>query len=511
MNKKMFKTAMYIRLSKDDSNLNGVDSISNQKAIIENFINNKDDMNLILTLVDNGYSGGTFERPAFKNLIKEVKEGRIDCIVVKDFSRLGRNFIEVSKYIESIFPFLGVRFISINDNYDSIGYNEYVDGIMVPIKNLLNDAYLMDISIKIKTQLEAKMKNGEFVGSFAVYGYMKDLNNKNKLVIDEISAKIVREIFRLKLKGISCNGIANILNEKGILSPMEYKKYLGLKYNTNFKKESVSKWSSTAVLRILKNKIYIGNLEQGKTLKLNYKSKEKINKDKSDWIIIEDSHEPIIDKIIFNKIQIMLENNNKINYNDKEGHLFSGIVYCDNCRKYMCIKKSYSNNKKYIYYTSKKNSIREDTLKNVVFEFIIKYLDNIFNFNHVLGRLSNSFNILSDEKIYIKEIDKRKEYINNLKKNKFKIYEDYKTGLLDKYDYLEFNNRYNFKIDEYEKQLCDFEQGFYKYSTNKKSIENKNFKDINLLDRWLIINIIEKIVIYSSKEIGIKLMFSNSN
>ena len=248
---KKYKVAMYLRLSKEDINKsrNESESILNQKQMINTFINEREDLELVSIKIDDGYSGSNFDRPAFKELMEEVKNKEVDCIIVKDFSRFGRNFIEVGKYIEEIFPFMGIRFIAINDNYDSLNVNNSND-IIVPFKNLINDAYLRDISVKIRTQLDSKKKNGDFIGSFATYGYLKDPKNKNKLIVDEYASKIVKEIFKLKLEGFTHSKIANKLNEEGILCPMEYKKHMGLKFSTSFKTSSKAKWNHNTIIRM---------------------------------------------------------------------------------------------------------------------------------------------------------------------------------------------------------------------------------------------------------------------
>ena len=190
---------------------------------------------ILLTLWEYRYPTLIFERPGFQKMIEDVKAGRTDCIIVKDLSRFGRNYLDAGEYIEKIFPFLGVRFIAVNDNYDSLGEKKSSDDLIIPFKNLINEAYCRDISMKIRSQLEIKRKNGQFLGSFAAFGYLKDEQDKNKLVVDQYAADIVRDIFKWKLEGISPQDIADALNKLGILSPMEYKRSLGMKYTTSFK------------------------------------------------------------------------------------------------------------------------------------------------------------------------------------------------------------------------------------------------------------------------------------
>lgn len=218
---------MYLRLSREDGDKAESDSISNQRDFITAFLENHPEITLCSVRADDGYTGVNFDRPAFCDMMEAVREKKINCIIVKDFSRLGRNFIETGKYIEKIFPFMGVRFISINDDYDSARPRTSSDNLIVPVKNLMNDAYCRDISIKIRSHLDIKRKKGQCIAPFAVYGYCKDEKNRNQLIVDEEAAATVREIFKRKLDGYSAQAIAEYLNEQDILSP----------WNTNASKE----------------------------------------------------------------------------------------------------------------------------------------------------------------------------------------------------------------------------------------------------------------------------------
>lgn len=248
MNKRIYKTAMYLRLSKGDDDLSTSDktqsnSIESQKLIIGKYIDSQDDLELVGCFIDDGYTGLNFDREAFKKMMKKVDAGEIDCIVVKDNSHLGRDRIVTTEYISKIFEEKGVRFVSINDNYDSLTAGSSEKNLIMPITNLFNDNYSKDISNKVKASKQAKWNNGDFMGAFAPYGYKKDPNNKNHLVPDEEAAKIVQEIFAKKIIGMSGNAIANYLNEMGVLSPGDYKKSKGINYQSGFKNKAHSKWS----------------------------------------------------------------------------------------------------------------------------------------------------------------------------------------------------------------------------------------------------------------------------
>ena len=267
---------------------------------------------------DDGYSGVTFDRPQFKLLEEELRRGRIDCIVVKDLSRFLRNYIDGGRYIEKIFPQLGIRFIAVNDAYDSLTGNPQSDSFIIPFKNLINDSYCKDISMKIRSSLEVKRKSGEFVGAFAPYGYEKSSDNRSRLVIDELAAETVKMIFSLYMDGVSIEKIADRLNKMGVLSPMEYRRSKGEKFETAFKRGDVAKWTYKAVKRILTNDVYIGVLAQGKRGTPNHKVKTLRAKDESEWTKVENAHEATISYDDFTAVGEMLKRDTRCSADKSE-------------------------------------------------------------------------------------------------------------------------------------------------------------------------------------------------
>ncbi len=297
--KKIYHAAIYVRWSKEDGDVSDAfkeesNSISNQKNLVRDFLKDKEDIVVVSERVDYGYSGSSFERPSFQLMMEDIKKGIVDCVVVKDLSRFGREYISFGQYIERLFLALGVRFIAINDNYDSLDRKDQADEILLPFKNLINDAYCRDISIKIRSHLEVKRKKGEFTGAFAPYGYKKDDFNKNKIVIDTFAAGIVKDIFRLKLHGYSNDAISARFNGMGVPSPMEYKNNMGSSYQTSFKTKEKALWSPITVKRILGNEVYIGNLVQGRQTTPNHKIKKTILKPENEWARIEKNHELVV-------------------------------------------------------------------------------------------------------------------------------------------------------------------------------------------------------------------------
>lgn len=306
----------YLRLSKEDVDVVGSEtlqsnSIENQKEYIEDYIHSKPEIEIVDFYIDDGYSGVNFNRPDFQRMLQDIKDKKINCVIVKDLSRLGRNYIEVGKYIERLFPLLGVRFIAINDNFDSADDTVASNNIIVPFKNLINDAYCRDISIKIRSHLEVKRKRGEFIGAFAVYGYMRG-KDKNKLIVDPYAAEIVKEIFGMKMDGKSQQSIADELNSLGILSPAEYKKKQGSGYKTAFQTHSKAKWTAMAVMRVLTNEIYVGTLIQGKESTPNYKVKVREKKPREEWIRVENAHEAIISRADFEIISDIIQKDTRV-------------------------------------------------------------------------------------------------------------------------------------------------------------------------------------------------------
>ena len=355
LNDKTYHAAIYLRLSQEDGDIsvsdkNESNSISTQRDLIQAFLRKQADILYEAEFCDDGYTGTNFDRPGFTDMMKAVREKRVDCIIVKDLSRFGRDYIESGKYIQKIFPMLGVRFIAINDGYDSADTENQSNDFVLPFKNLINDSYCRDISIKSRSNLEVKRRNGEFVGNFAVFGYMRSPDDKHKLIVDEEAAVVVRNIFNWKQEGWNAQQIANHLNKLRFPSPMEYKKKCGHNYRTSFKTKTVAQWSAVAVLRILKNPVYTGVLEQGKTTTPNYKVKTRIVKDESKWARVENAHEAIITPAQFELVQTVLGLDTCRAEGQDEIYPFSGMIYCADCQSPMIHRTATAGGKKYQYY-----------------------------------------------------------------------------------------------------------------------------------------------------------------
>lgn len=275
--RQQWKVALYIRLSKEDENFGDSESVKTQRDILKNFIEEKSDMEFFDEYVDDGFSGTNFERPNFKRMIDDINQKKVNCVIVKDLSRFGRNSTETSSYVQILFPLYNIRFISVLDNVDSYINPNSVNDLLVPLKNILNESYARDISIKVKTACDTYRKQGLFIGSFACYGYKKAPYNHHKLIIDEPAANIVKLIYNLYLKYNSINRVVRHLNDNNILAPYAYKMQNNLNYKNHHVLKSTSKlWSASTVKTILTNQIYLGHMIQGKSRVLNYKNKKRL-------------------------------------------------------------------------------------------------------------------------------------------------------------------------------------------------------------------------------------------
>ena len=430
----------YVRLSREDGDKEESNSVTGQKDLIRDYLSRHEDLHERGMKVDDGFTGSNFQRPAFQEMMGEVKAGKINCIVVKDLSRFGRNHLEAGEYIERIFPFLGVRFIAINDHYDSLHSQAESDEILVPFKNLINEAYCRDTSIKIRSQLEIKRQRGDFIGSFTVFGYQKDPADRHKLVIDEYAADVVRDIFNWKLDGISALDIAAKLTASGIPTPMDYKQSLGMRYNTSFRIKEKSVWDAAMVLRILKNPVYIGVLEQGRITTPSYKVKRIVQKPRDEWAVIENNHEPIIDKFDFETTQRVLAMDTRTAQAGQPVELFSGITYCGECGGAMIRKTVPYGKKKYVYYVCANHkerracyphSLRTEALENIVLEALQAHIQEVCDLED-LSKLADSAQLQQAKMRKLQaRLDKKQEEIDRMHTLLRSLYENLADGILN--------------------------------------------------------------------------------
>lgn len=517
LNQKSYLTAIYLRLSQDDGEGKESNSIKNQRTLIHDYVRNHEELKIVEEYVDDGYSGANFNRPAFLRMIEDAKRKKINCIVVKDLSRFGRNYIEAGRYLEDIFPLLGIRFIAINDHYDTAKKTSEADQIIIPFKNLINDAYCRDISIKVRSSQEVKRKKGEFIGNFAVYGYLKDPENKHHLIVDEYAAEIVRYIFNLKLDGCNEQGIADNLNEMGVLTPMEYKCSLGMKFNSGFRSGEHPIWRAVTVKRILKNEMYTGMMVQGKNRKINYKVEESIRVEDSEWYRVADTHEAIISKNVFDTVQKTLRYDTRTSPGEENLYPFSGLLRCGDCGQNMIRRSTKKGDRRYFYYhcSTYKNRdgcsshmVSENKIDEVVLDAIQNQIKLLVNAKHIVEHIET----IPKRQYGMKTLDAQLVSLEREAKRyrdlTVKLYEDFQDGVVGKEEYANIQKRFSQKQKEAEQRISEIRDKQQMLLKEKYQIEPwieelKKYANLQSLERKVLVTLIDRIVVYGKDRIEI--------
>lgn len=532
INKKIWSVALYIRLSQEDAD-NGQDkqesnSVTSQKTLLNEFIEEHDDLIVYDTYIDDGFTGTDFNRPSFQRLLEDIKNGNINCVVVKDLSRLGRNYIEVGNYIEQVFPLFNIRFIAINDSVDSFKNPSSTNTILVPFKNLINDEYARDTSTKIRTSLNGKKKKGKFIGAFPSYGYIKDTKDKHKLIIDEVAADIVRKIFNWNVnEGLGKIAICHKLNDLGVLNPTGHKKLeLGQNYNNYGIKDNTYTWTPSTVRNILKNEVYIGNTVQGKRRAKSYKIHKIENVPKEEWVRVENTHEPIIDKDTFEKAQELSRRDTKVSQKTKELSVWAGFLKCADCKRAMN-KKSSTNKSgnKYEYYICStyrkksnklctKHSVKQENLEKAVLEAINLHIDSLIDIEEIVEQINKSeFQNIKNENIE-KMITAKQNEISKISNFKMKLYEDWKNEDITREEYIEYKQKYENDIERLKQNIERLQNEKQKYKNqnvngNEWIKKFKEQKDLTELSRDIIIELIDCIYVHENGDITIKFKFED--
>lgn len=510
----LFNVAEYIRLSREDGDKVESDSIGNQRKLITDFLHGNEEFVLYDTYIDDGFTGTNFNRPEFIRMINDIESGKVNCVIVKDLSRFGRDYIETGKYLERYFPANDIRFISITDHIDS--FRQAYD-ILLPIKNIFNEQYAKDISRKVHASMTTKQRAGEFIGAFASYGYKKSATDKNKLTIDANAANVVRKIFDLYISGCGKIKIASILNESGIACPSEYKKMNGEKYRNCNRLDTTSYWTYSTINHILQNQMYTGKMVQGKTCQhMHGKAKTK---DKDDWIIVENTHEAIIDAETWDKAQSLLScRTRKLDLNSNTS-IFAGFLKCGDCGRALT-KKIRNGNVTYYcgsYVRTGRQICTPHPLPHQVIEKIIlndlkAIIQNINNLHQIVEKQMHNCkgmkNIHKEENRYLEtELQK----IKRLKKS---VYEDYKEDLISKEEYIMYRQEYQRKEDALNNQIVQLQKNHANQTAadmyNNPWIQRlMELKDIQELDRQIVIEMIHEIKVYENHKIVITYNFTD--
>lgn len=532
----IYHTGIYLRLSVEDNGKKDADSMENQKNLLMEYVSARPYLMLTDIYMDNGFTGTDFERPEFNRMLQDARDGRINCIVVKDLSRLGRNYVEAGDYIEKVFPFLGIRFIAVNDHYDSDSLTSG-DELGASLKNVVNDVYAKDISRKVGTAMKQKRLRGEYIGNYAPYGYLKDPQDKNHLIIDQEIAPIVVEIFELRAKGDGINTIARILNERDIPSPGRLRYERGIITNNN-KKGSGLLWSRHVLSDLLKNVVYIGNLAQGRSASCLYKGIPFHWTEESEWDLVENTHEAIISLELWKRVQEVTarksreakESHGKYAGLPKRENPYGSLLRCADCGRVIKQVHAYNTSKRSgtsIYYNYKcpenielgdtacpKKNIRAADLDEAVLATIRKQMEIFMDTQKILKELIAQEKETAKQEAPIarvkdiqKEIDRRKGLCTAL-------YTDLKEGILTQDEYFYAKMRYQEEIDSLEKELQELKSIRGKASEaaqgEKKweQLISKYYK-AQTLNPAMMEAIVKEIKLYADNSISIEFRYMN--
>ena len=493
---------MYIRLSREDGDKEESESISNQRKILQRYIK-EHKLNLIREYVDDGVSGTTFERPGFCEMLQDIENQNINMVITKDLSRLGRDYIKTGFYIEDYFPKRNVRYVAVTDEVDT--YIDSTNNDITPFKAIMNDMYAKDISKKIRSVYKEKQKSGEYLCSIPAYGYKKHPTIKNKLIVDDQVRAIVEKIFDMYVNSHGSVEIVKFLNLNKYLSPTGYRK-TGIVQD---KSKTKYNWNEVTVCNILKNEVYIGNTIQNKKSVISYKVKKVRTVEKENQIRVDNTHEAIIDKDTFEKVQCIIEKrgtNTKLKYD----YLLRGLLYCYHCKRKLQIvlkKNSKRNTKSHPYITcsdAKKrgcyplNMNYEEFEKHII--YIVKKICQIYADKEIFYSIYEKYQnkTLDIREEYKKKNDQIDKAIFDINNNLDKMYMDKLRGVLQEEDYVRVSQKFNFERTKLCNQKKELEQKLIgteeKINTKNKTKEERKIDE--LIERFLKFEKLDKIYLY---------------
>lgn len=517
--KGIYKAGIYARLSNEAS---GEETLETQVCFLKRFVEDQKDMVLAETYSDFGFTGTNFERPGFTRLMEDAKRGKIDCIVVKDLSRLGRNYIETGNLIENVFSFLNIRLVAVTDGFDT-GNGDGMGAMAASIKNLVNDVYSKDISRKIISAFRTKQRNGEFIGLAAPYGYLKSKENKNRFVVDETAAPVVCRIFRLYADGVSIDKIVRILDGDGIDCPRKYRYRIGVTKSERYKD---SRWGRAAVKTILTNRAYIGDMVQGKERQELCNNIPKYHTDKSEWIVAENTHEPVVDRELFFRVQGILEERQKEQAErreksqvskHKEKNFLKGYMRCGHCGKTFNLSQTMRYGKvTRVYYCRGYQTLRDAVCtnkgrvdKSEVEAFVLGEIKACIR-QILEDGISAQEPAPSERDMQEAEIRKAERELKSLDVKLADLYQDAADGILDNADYLlmrkEFFGRREKLGQERERLLRERENSRKKAQGSAAEAQLKKWLSAGKLDRQMAECFVEEVRVFEGRKLEASLL-----
>ncbi len=520
-----WRVAEYNRLSKEDGDKPESDSIQNQHSINQGHLNylRSQGENIVSVTVysDDGYGGGTFERPQYRAMIRDVEAGKINCIIFKDNSRLGRNYPELGRLMEDYFPQMGVRIISVLNNLDSVKDPRGYCSAIVSFSNIVNDDYIRQLSIKIKSTLAMKRDKGEFIGNYAPYGYMKDPDNYHRLAIDPEPAGVVQMIFDWYEGGISVRAIAKKLNSLQIMTPGEYKIQSGCRsfitHARNYPKKMT--WATNTVTTILKNEVYIGNMVQGKHKSISYRTKKAVPTDQSEWTVVEGTHKPIISDEQFIIVHNLLLRNARTAPGRETTYPLSGLIVCSQCghrlsrnqssgiARYRCPTRTNAPHKCQCV------SVKESELEAIILETVRAQITDLVDAKAVIDTACARSAKGTDTNEYEYAIGRAEKEIQRLKDAKFKLYDDYANGVLSESDYRQFGKRYDDAAAEQNENIKKLRESMEELKETRRIDDAflaffRQYGNIQKLDRDVLNHLVDRVLYTDPQHIEIFFNFS---
>ena len=520
----------YLRLSKDDFKRGNVkdnrkdisDSIENQRKILNEFEQmNVDEFEWSEEYKDDGFTGTDADRDDFQRLLADVRAGTINCVVVKDLSRLSRDYVEAGILIDRLFVQMNVRFISLHERIDSYKDPDSISNMVVPITNVMNDQYCYQTSKKIRQVFDYKRRNGEYIAPFAPHGYIKDPQNRHKLIVDPEAAEVVKHIFSMFLGGMSKSAIVLYLNEHGVLSPSEYKRSKGMVYKTQLANGGKAMWSTKMVDVVLTHPLYTGDLVQGRRRVKSYKIHDIEEVPQEDWIVVENTHEAIIDKSTFEKAQQMLKRDTRTAPKQKELYLFSGFLKCADCGKSV-IRGGSGGSVRYYCATYKvrsrlactKHAIKHNRLEAAVLYAIQQQVYLAVSYSEMVSRINTAPLKKSQSARIDGLIAEKEKELAKITRYKQAAFENWQDGNISHSDYRHMREDYERQavtagavLDNLKAEQIEVENGV--------DIENPfltafgKYENIDKLTREILIELVEHIKVYEGGDISIKFKFAD--
>lgn len=526
---RIYKAGLYARISVETERKREADTIGNQLQLLRDYVSEHSDLSVFDIYSDDDISGTDFIRPEFSRMMNDLRDGKIDCIIVKDLSRLGRNYLESGEYIEMVFPFFQCRFIAVTDRFDT--KFQQAD-ISIQIKNLANEMYAKDISRKICSSMRTIQEQGKFAGSRAPYGYRLDPKDKHHLVVDEETAPVVKRMFEMVADGNTLHYVATTLNSEGIPSPGRLLYNRGIASTDHFKN---SKWYMQTIKRILTEEVYLGWMISGKFRSTYHSTGQKGSRPapKEEWIVTKGTHEPIVTKELFDQVQLYFQSLKEelgraavYDSKSKKASIFKGHLRCGECGQAMFLrnKKNHAGERVPWYYCSLhenynssyciKKAVKKQDVEDIALKLIRTQIKLFTDARELLTALNKKESSKTKFRIYSDQIRGVKKQIDRYMSLKASLYEEFANGTLSQNDYISMGQEYAAKADELRIFLAELEKECQKYNPSFAASGSwaeliEQYKDADTLTAEMVDAFIDEMILYNNGHVEVKFNFRN--